>query len=244
MLEIYKILNGIYDRHEGWFTPNRFAWSDEAGTSGNVPRSACLICVPPSLKLDIKDITFACLQILSHWSFLFMHDAMGRFYHLCVCKSYGKPKKTGSPRKHGHKHTADKATVEVNDDGGAQVDGNTVSTAGRLINEDRHVRIACALIDIFAEVPGLSLFLSPSGSFLKSQWPSVYELSVRPQILKHMPLSAEEEAAGKLRGVWGYDMCGIHDVPAVQLKVIVEDKMELVSPNAHSTHKCQPQDHN
>ena len=32
MLEIYKILNSIYDRHEGWFTPNRFAWSDEAGT--------------------------------------------------------------------------------------------------------------------------------------------------------------------------------------------------------------------
>ena len=59
-----------------------------------------------------------------------------------------------------------------------------------------------------------------------------------------MLLSAEEGAAGKLRGVSGYDVCEIHNVPAVRLKAIVEDKMELVSPNAHSTHKCQPQDHN
>ena len=59
-----------------------------------------------------------------------------------------------------------------------------------------------------------------------------------------MPLSAEEEAAGKPRGVWGYDMCEIHNVAAVRLKAAQDDKMELVSPNAHSTHKCQPQDHN
>ena len=103
---------------------------------------------------------------------------MGRFYILCVCKSYGKPKKTGGARKRGRKRTADKATVEVSDDDGAQVDGNTASTAGRPIKEDRRVWIARALIDIFPEVPDLSLFLSPSGSFLKSQWPSVYENSV------------------------------------------------------------------
>ena len=103
---------------------------------------------------------------------------MGRFYNLCVCKSYGKPKKTGGGRKRDRKAKANKANVELDEDGGARVDSSSANTTGRPVNDDRRVRIARALIDIFSEVPGLSFFLSPSGSFLKSQWLSVYEHSI------------------------------------------------------------------